>query len=58
MKHKLFALATAAVCIAACLSAAAVAVIDRAAFGIDTGKQWGFKMQVNLRIQVEAVALP
>ncbi len=36
----------------------AVAVIDRAAFGIDTGKQWGFKMQVNLRIQVEAVALP
>ena len=36
----------------------ALAVIDRAAFGIDAGKDWGFKMEVTLRIQVEAVALP
>ena len=36
----------------------AVAVIDRAAYRIDSGKQWGFKMQVNLRSQVEALALP
>ena len=32
------------------------ASIDRAAFGIDSGKDWGFKMETPLRIQVEAVA--
>ncbi|WOB08221.1 YceI family protein [Piscinibacter gummiphilus] len=29
--------------------------INRADFGIDAGKDWGFKMDVGLRIQVEAV---
>ena len=29
---------------------------DREAFGLGAGKDWGFKMEVNLRIQVEAVA--
>lgn len=32
------------------------ATIDRAAFGIDEGKAWGFDMDVVLRIQVEALA--
>ncbi|MGY4831466.1 YceI family protein [Sphaerotilaceae bacterium SBD11-9] len=31
------------------------ASINRADFGIDAGKDWGFKMDVGLRIQVEAV---
>jgi len=29
---------------------------NREAFGLGAGKDWGFKMDVNLRIQVEAVA--
>lgn len=29
---------------------------NREAFGLGAGKDWGFKMEVNLRIQVEAVA--
>lgn len=29
---------------------------QRDAFGLDAGKDWGFKMEVKLRIQVEAVA--
>jgi polyisoprenoid-binding protein YceI len=29
---------------------------DREAFGLSAGKDWGFNMNVNLRIQVEAVA--
>jgi polyisoprenoid-binding protein YceI len=33
----------------------AVTTINRADFGIDAGKDWGFKMEVVLRIQVEAV---
>ena len=33
----------------------AVATINRADFGIDAGKDWGFKMDVEIRIQVEAV---
>jgi polyisoprenoid-binding protein YceI len=33
----------------------ATASIDRAAFGIDAGKAYGFDMQVALRIQVEAL---
>lgn len=33
----------------------AYATIDRAAFGIDAGKDWGFDMDVALRIQVEAI---
>ncbi|HEY0179191.1 MAG TPA: YceI family protein [Dokdonella sp.] len=33
----------------------AVGTFDRAAFGIDAGKKYGFKMDVTLRIQVEAV---
>ncbi|MCF7220696.1 YceI family protein [Marilutibacter chinensis] len=33
----------------------AYATIDRAAFGIDAGKDWGFDMKVALRIQVEAI---
>lgn len=33
----------------------ASATINRADFGIDAGKDWGFKMEVGLRIQVEAV---
>jgi polyisoprenoid-binding protein YceI len=32
-----------------------VTTINRADFGIDAGKDWGFKMEVVLRIQVEAV---
>lgn len=32
------------------------ATIDRAAFGLDEGKDWGFDMAVALRIQVEALA--
>lgn len=31
---------------------------NREAFGLSAGKDWGFKMEVNLRIQVEAVAKP
>lgn len=31
---------------------------NREAFGLSAGKDWGFKMDVNLRIQVEAVARP
>lgn len=31
---------------------------DREAFGLAAGKDWGFKMDVGLRIQVEAVARP
>jgi polyisoprenoid-binding protein YceI len=34
----------------------ALATIDRGAFDITTGKAYGFKMDVVLRIQVEAVA--
>ena len=34
----------------------ASATIDRAAFGMDAGKDWGFAMDVVLRIQVEALA--
>lgn len=34
----------------------AYATIDREEFGIDEGKDWGFAMDVGLRIQVEAVA--
>jgi polyisoprenoid-binding protein YceI len=34
----------------------AQATINRADFGIDAGKDWGFKMETTLRIQVEAVA--
>ncbi|MGE5625475.1 MAG: YceI family protein [Bacillota bacterium] len=34
----------------------ALAVIQRDAFGIDSGKSYGFKMDVTLRIQVEAIA--
>lgn len=34
----------------------ALATINRADFGIDAGKDWGFKMETTLRIQVEAVA--
>ncbi len=33
----------------------ASAVLDRAAFGIDAGKDYGFDMKVALRIQVEAL---
>lgn len=33
----------------------ALATIDRSAFGIDAGKSYGFKMDVTLRIQVEAL---
>lgn len=35
----------------------AYATIDRAAFGMDAGKDWGFRMDVGLRIQVEALAV-
>ncbi len=31
---------------------------NREAFGLSAGKDWGFKMDVTLRIQVEAVARP
>ena len=34
----------------------AVATLNRDDFGISAGKDWGFKMDVTLRIQVEAVA--
>jgi polyisoprenoid-binding protein YceI len=34
----------------------ALTTIQRNEFGIDAGKDWGFKMEVTLRIQVEAVA--
>jgi polyisoprenoid-binding protein YceI len=34
----------------------ASATIDREAFGINAGKDYGFKMDVSLRIQVEALA--
>lgn len=30
--------------------------LNRADFGLDAGKDWGFKMDVQLRIQVEAIA--
>jgi polyisoprenoid-binding protein YceI len=33
----------------------ALATFNRADFGMDAGKKYGFKMDVNLRIQVEAV---
>jgi polyisoprenoid-binding protein YceI len=33
----------------------ASATLNRADFGIDAGRDWGFKMDVGLRIQVEAV---
>lgn len=33
----------------------ALATFNRADFGMDAGKKYGFKMEVNLRIQVEAV---
>lgn len=36
----------------------AYATLDREAFGIVAGKDWGFSMDVGLRIQVEAVAEP
>lgn len=36
----------------------ASASFNREAFGLSAGKDWGFKMDVNLRIQVEAVARP
>lgn len=35
-----------------------LATFDRAAFGIDAGKDYGFKMDVTLRIQVEALHVP
>lgn len=34
----------------------ALGTLNRDEFGIDAGKKWGFKMDVTLRIQVEAVA--
>ncbi|RZL35769.1 MAG: YceI family protein, partial [Rubrivivax sp.] len=34
----------------------ALGTFNRADFGLAAGKDWGFKMDVNLRIQVEAVA--
>jgi polyisoprenoid-binding protein YceI len=34
----------------------ASASFDRDAFGLDMGKAYGFKMNVDLRIQVEALA--
>ena len=36
----------------------ALATLNRADFGIDAGKAYGFNMSVTLRIQVEAVATP
>jgi polyisoprenoid-binding protein YceI len=36
----------------------ASASFDRDAFGLDMGKAYGFKMNVDLRIQVEALAAP
>lgn len=35
----------------------ALTQFDRADFGIDMGKQYGFRMQTTLRIQVEAIAI-
>lgn len=35
----------------------ALAQFDRDDFGIDMGKQYGFRMQTTLRIQVEAIAI-
>ena len=34
----------------------AYGTLDRSDFGMDNGKEWGFRMQVVLRIQVEAIA--
>jgi polyisoprenoid-binding protein YceI len=34
----------------------AFGVFDRSKFGLDYAPQWGFKPEVTLRIQVEAVA--
>jgi len=34
----------------------ATSTIDRGAFGVDWGKSYGFKMDVKLEIQVEALA--
>ncbi len=36
----------------------AAASFNRDDFGLDVGKAWGFKMEVVLRIQVEALAVP
>lgn len=36
----------------------ALAHLKRDAFGIDAGKDYGFRMEVTLRIQIEAVATP
>lgn len=36
----------------------ALAQFNRADFGLDAGRAYGFDMQVTLRIQVEAIALP
>jgi polyisoprenoid-binding protein YceI len=36
----------------------ALATFRRDAFGMDAGKDYGFSMDVNLRIQVEAIAAP
>jgi polyisoprenoid-binding protein YceI len=35
----------------------AIGTLNRDDFGIDTGKAYGFNMQVTLRIQVEAIKL-
>ena len=37
-----------------CLSTTALLLL----FGLGEGKEWGFKMNVDLRIQVEAIAQP
>jgi polyisoprenoid-binding protein YceI len=34
----------------------AYATIDREDFGMPAGKDWGFDMKVDLRIQIEAIA--
>ena len=34
----------------------ATGTFDREAFGLAAGKEWGFKMEVDLRIQAEAIA--
>jgi polyisoprenoid-binding protein YceI len=36
----------------------AYAVFDRSDYGLSAGRDWGFKMDVTLRIQVEALADP
>ena len=36
----------------------AYGTLDRSQYGMDSGKEWGFRMQVTLRIQVEAIAEP